>query len=68
MRETSLALYFEDHMFDPASGRYHEPVTPVVEIYVVVPAQTGFFVLRDKASLDAVKGPGRDSYEDCGSF
>ncbi len=48
---------FEDHVRDQASGRYAEPISPrkfpMVERYIVVPAQKGFYVLRYKAPPDA---------------
>lgn len=54
------ALYeFEDHVLDPASGRYYEPMTPkkfqMVERYVVVPAKAGFFVLQYRVSPEELK-------------
>ncbi len=54
------ALYeYEDHVVDPASGRYYEPMTPrkfpMVERFIVIPAKAGFYVLRYKAPPDAEK-------------
>ena len=50
---------FEDHVYNPISGRYYEPISPrkfsMVERFVVLPAKEGFYVLRFKASPDTVK-------------
>jgi len=50
---------FEDHVYNPVSGRYYEPISPrkfsMVERFVVLPAKEGFYVLRYKAPPDTVK-------------
>jgi len=50
---------FEDHVYNPVSRRYYEPMNPrkfpMDERYIVIPAKEGFYVLRYKASPDTVK-------------
>lgn len=50
---------FEDHVYDPVSGRHYEPISPrkfsMVEKFIVLPTKEGFYVLRYKASPNAVK-------------
>jgi hypothetical protein len=50
---------FEDHVLDSASGRQYEPINPrkfpMTERFIVIPAKEGYYVLRYKASTDAVK-------------
>jgi hypothetical protein len=50
---------FEDHVYNPVSGRYYEPISPpkfsMVERFVVLPAKEGFYELRFKAPPDTVK-------------
>jgi hypothetical protein len=51
--------YFENHVYNPISGRYYKPISPrkvlMVERFIVLPAKEGFYVLRYKASQDTVK-------------
>jgi hypothetical protein len=50
---------FEDHIYNPVSKRYYEPMNPrkfpIDERYIVIPAKEGFYVLRYTASPDTVK-------------
>jgi hypothetical protein len=50
---------FEDHIYDPVSRRYYEPMNPrkfpMDERYILISAKEGFYVLRYKGSPDGLK-------------